>query len=100
MTPEVAVERQIERYRMMTGPQRLKIALDLHEFACNVAREGSLYSCERLVYPEYKLGNLRDPACDLGETAYSLQQRIFGFSKRDSLPEYCRRCSYRFACSA
>lgn len=25
---------------MMTGEQRLKIALDLHEFACNVAREG------------------------------------------------------------
>jgi hypothetical protein len=24
----------------MTGEQRLKIALDLHEFACNVAREG------------------------------------------------------------
>jgi hypothetical protein len=40
MTPEVAVERQVERYRQMTGEQRLKIALDLHEFACNVAREG------------------------------------------------------------
>jgi hypothetical protein len=40
MTPEVAVARQIERYRMMTGEQRLKVALDLHEFACNVAREG------------------------------------------------------------
>jgi hypothetical protein len=24
----------------MTGEQRLQIALDLHEFACNVAREG------------------------------------------------------------
>jgi hypothetical protein len=24
----------------MTGEQRLKIALDLHELACNVAREG------------------------------------------------------------
>jgi len=40
MTPETAVERQIERYRTMTGEQRLKIALDLHEYACNVAREG------------------------------------------------------------
>jgi hypothetical protein len=40
MTPEVALERQIERYRAMTGEQRLKIALDLHEFACNIAREG------------------------------------------------------------
>ena len=40
MTPELATQRQIERYRAMTGERRLKIALDLHEFACNVAREG------------------------------------------------------------
>lgn len=40
MTPESALQQQIERYRAMTGEQRLKIALDLHEFACNVAREG------------------------------------------------------------
>jgi len=40
MTPELAVQRQIELYRAMTGEQRLEIALDLHEFACNVAREG------------------------------------------------------------
>jgi hypothetical protein len=40
MTPEEALHRQIERYPAMTGEQRLKIALDLHEFACNVAREG------------------------------------------------------------
>lgn len=40
MTPDAALEHQIERYRQMTGEQRLKIALDLHEFACNVAREG------------------------------------------------------------
>ena len=40
MTPDEALQRQIERYRAMTGEERLKIALDLHEFACNVAREG------------------------------------------------------------
>ena len=40
MDPEAAVEQQIQRYCAMTGEQRLKIALDLHEFACNVAREG------------------------------------------------------------
>jgi len=40
MSPEEAVRRQIERYRAMTGEERLKIALDLHEFACDVAREG------------------------------------------------------------
>jgi hypothetical protein len=40
MTPEDALRRQIERYRAMTGQQRLKIALDLHEFACDLARTG------------------------------------------------------------
>ena len=40
MSPDEATQRQIERYRAMTGEERLKIALDLHEFACNVAREG------------------------------------------------------------
>jgi len=40
MTPEAALERQIERYREMTGPERLQIGLELHEFACDVARAG------------------------------------------------------------
>ena len=40
MTPESALERQIERYRAMTGEQRLQIALDLHELSCEVARAG------------------------------------------------------------
>ncbi len=40
MSPEEALNRQIECYRAMSGEQRLKISLDLHEFACNVAREG------------------------------------------------------------
>ena len=40
MTPEAATQLQIERYREMTGEQRLKIALDLHEFVCNLSRQG------------------------------------------------------------
>jgi hypothetical protein len=40
MTPEAALQRQIECYRKMTGEQRLAIALELHEFACDIAREG------------------------------------------------------------
>lgn len=40
VTPEMALERQIELYQAMTGEQRLKIALDLHEFACEIARAG------------------------------------------------------------
>lgn len=40
MTPEAASEAQIERYRQMTGEQRLEIALRLHELSCDVARDG------------------------------------------------------------
>jgi type II secretory pathway predicted ATPase ExeA len=40
MDPDRALQEQIERYRRMTGEERLKIALDLHELSCNVAREG------------------------------------------------------------
>ncbi|MBI5685218.1 MAG: hypothetical protein HZC54_09055 [Verrucomicrobia bacterium] len=40
MTPDAALERQIELYRQMTGEQRLAVALRLHEMACDVAREG------------------------------------------------------------
>jgi Rv0078B-related antitoxin len=40
MTPETALAQQIERYRSMTGEQRLRIALDLHAFSCEIARKG------------------------------------------------------------
>jgi hypothetical protein len=40
MTAATALDKQIERYRQMTGEQRLKIALDLHEMSCDIARAG------------------------------------------------------------
>ncbi len=40
MTPDDALNKQIELYRGMSGEQRLKIALDLHTFICNVSRAG------------------------------------------------------------
>jgi len=40
MTPQAALDHQIERYRNMTGEERLSIALNLHELACEVTREG------------------------------------------------------------
>jgi type II secretory pathway predicted ATPase ExeA len=40
MNAEAASKKQIERYRQMTGEQRLAIALELHEMSCNIAREG------------------------------------------------------------
>jgi hypothetical protein len=40
MTPEAASQIQIERYRKMSGEERLLIALRLHELSCEIAREG------------------------------------------------------------
>jgi hypothetical protein len=40
VTAEAAFKKQIERYRQMTGEQRLALALELHEMSCDVAREG------------------------------------------------------------
>lgn len=40
MTPEAALEAQIERYRQMTGDERLQIGLRLHELSCEIARDG------------------------------------------------------------
>ena len=40
MTPEAALQLQIERYRHMTGEQRLALAMELHELACELARAG------------------------------------------------------------
>ena len=40
MHPEAALEIQIATYRKMAGAQRLAIALDLHEMACDIARAG------------------------------------------------------------
>lgn len=40
MTPEAALNVQINRYRAMTCEQRVAIALRLHELACEMARLG------------------------------------------------------------
>lgn len=40
MTAATALQKQIERYREMTGEQRLAVALELHEMSCEVARAG------------------------------------------------------------
>lgn len=40
VNPVAALEVQIARYRKMSGAQRLEIALELHELACDIARAG------------------------------------------------------------
>lgn len=58
---------------------------------------GDVYACDHFVFPEYKLGNIRDKS--FLEMMYSPAQQKFGADKRDSLPGQCRRCRYLFACN-
>lgn len=65
--------------------------------AMAIEHNGDLYSCDHYVYPKYQLGNILNQS--LGQMVDSLQQRKFGTDKRDTLPQYCRRCEVRFACN-
>lgn len=58
---------------------------------------GDVYSCDHFVFPDYKLGNIRDSS--FIEMMGSDRQLRFGASKRDSLPGQCRRCRWLFACN-
>lgn len=57
---------------------------------------GNVYSCDHFVFPEYRLGNIRQQT--LTGMMYSNRQRAFGQSKSDSLPRQCRECRFLFAC--
>ena len=65
--------------------------------ALALEHNGDLYACDHYVYPRYRLGNLMNQS--LGEMVASPQQRKFGTDKSTTLPQYCRRCSVRFACN-
>lgn len=57
---------------------------------------GDVYSCDHFVYPEYRLGNLRDKT--ITEMMYSPQQNEFAKMKKQMLPRQCKECEYLFAC--
>ncbi len=59
-------------------------------------RDGSVYACDHYVYPDYRLGNVRETP--LAEMAFSPQQERFGRAKEAQLPGPCRQCAYQFAC--
>lgn len=58
---------------------------------------GDVYSCDHMVYPQYKLGNIKTNT--LTQMMYSRQQQQFGNDKYDALPAQCRSCNYLFACN-
>ena len=57
---------------------------------------GDVYSCDHFVFPEYKLGNIRDHS--LIDMLYGEQQQEFSRLKHSSLPRQCKECDMKFAC--
>lgn len=62
-----------------------------------VEYNGDVYSCDHYVFPEYKLGNIRDKG--LLSLMHSPFQQQFGQNKKDKLPSYCRKCEYLDLCT-
>ena len=57
---------------------------------------GDVYACDHFVFPEFKLGNIKEKT--LAEMMYSDAQMKFGANKRDLLTRQCRECDFLFAC--
>ncbi len=57
---------------------------------------GDVYSCDHFVFPEYKLGNIRDHS--LIDMLYGELQQEFSRLKHSSLPRQCKECDMEFAC--
>ena len=57
---------------------------------------GDVYSCDHFVYPEYKLGNLKEKT--LYEMMNSAKQMDFSKNKKQRLPQQCKECKFQFAC--
>ena len=65
--------------------------------AAAMEHNGDLYSCDHFVFPEYRLGNIREHT--ITEMMYSEQQRNFGYAKRSSLPPSCMQCRWLRLCN-
>ena len=61
-----------------------------------VEHDGSVYACDHYVYPEYRLGTIRDRS--LGNMVFDPRQVQFGYAKSESLPKYCRECPFLADC--
>ncbi|MCG9695565.1 anaerobic sulfatase maturase [Shewanella sp. Isolate11] len=80
----------------MGMPSQLCVTAEFCGKALAIEHDGSVYSCDHFVYPEYKIGNINDK--QLNNMAFSIRQEAFGMSKRDSLPDYCLECKHLKLC--
>lgn len=62
-----------------------------------IEHNGDVYMCDHFVYPEFKLGNIREKS--LKEMLTSAEMIRFGISKRSSLPVKCLSCQWVRLCN-
>lgn len=77
-------------------PSQLCIYSEICGKGVALEHDGSVYSCDHYVYPEYRLGSLREKP--LAEMVFAPEQVKFGYAKSETLPRYCRDCSYLKDC--
>lgn len=80
----------------MGGPSSLCVFAETCGNGLAMEHDGSVYSCDHYVYPEYRLGNITKTP--LRELLWTERQQEFGTDKRDKLTAQCRGCDFRFAC--
>lgn len=57
---------------------------------------GDVYSCDHFVFPEFKLGNIKN--VHQGDLVFSKKQEMFAYAKYKTLPKYCQRCDFLQLC--
>lgn len=80
----------------MGKPSQLCVTAEFCGKGLAMEHDGSVYSCDHYVYPEYKIGNVNET--DLNKLVFSTRQEAFGMSKRESLPQYCLSCEHLKLC--
>lgn len=100
------VKNDVGRYYVQMFDSTLANWVGEQPGVCSLARDcghaavmefnGDVYSCDHFVFPEYKLGNIRERT--LVEMMYGEAQAAFGAMKHGSLPRQCRECPYEFTC--
>ncbi|MCP4186897.1 MAG: anaerobic sulfatase maturase [Gammaproteobacteria bacterium] len=61
-----------------------------------IEHDGSIFSCDHFVYPEYEQGNLQNT--DLIEIVDNQNQLEFGLAKKNKLCDSCKKCSFLEFC--
>jgi uncharacterized protein len=82
--------------RRLGAPPQLCVYSETCGNCLALETDGSVFSCDHYVYPEYRLGNIQ--TTHLRDIACSPLQRNFAKAKSDDLPQLCHQCPYLADC--